>query len=142
MAGFLALGNDQFIGGYKATADVENGVFVVLDHANKTASIATAVTGDGDVYFVENEIDTIAEQGIDDVNFVVKNGKFLRLHKPQKGEVLVTTKFNGTLADGATVAVGVGGAVEAVGVRTPQTKFALKENTTAYGANAVSILVL
>jgi len=142
MAGFLALGNDQYLGGYNAAANVENGVFVVLNHAAKTGSVANATTGDGDVYFVENEIETIVEQGIDDVNFVVKAGKGLRLHKPQKGEVLVSTKFNGTLAEGDTVAVGVGGAVEAVGARTPQVKFVVKELTTAYGTNAVKLLVL
>ncbi|MCP1159436.1 hypothetical protein [Bacillus infantis] len=143
MAGFLALGNDQYIGSYKLDEanGVENGVFVVLNHANKTAKLADATTGDGDVYFVANEIDTIDEQGIDDVKFVNKNGKFLRLHKPQKGEVLVTTMFTGTLNDGDKVAVGAAGKAVAIGTRTPATSFAV-EKTVAYGQDVVKLLVL
>lgn len=144
MAGFVSLGNDQYIGTLKLNAvnGVENGVFVVPNFATGEASVADATTGDGNVLFVSNEIDTIPENGIDDVNFVVANGKYLRLKAPQKGEVLVTTKFNGTLAKGDTVAVGVDGAVEAIGARTPQVKFAVKELTTAYGTSAVSLAVL
>lgn len=144
MAGFLALGNDLYVGSYtNAEANgVENGVFVVLNHVAKTGALADATTGDGEVYFVANEIDTVDEQGIDDADFMVKEGKFLRLKKPQAGEVLVTTKFNGALNEGDTVAVGVDGAVEAVGVRTPQVKFAVKEKLSAYGKDAVSLLVL
>ena len=144
MAGFVALGNDKYVGTYKSAEanGVENGQFVVLNHTAKTGALANATTGDGDVYFVANEIETVEEQGIDDINFKVANGKYLRLKKPQKGEILVTTKFNGTLAEGATVAVGVTGNVEAVGARTPQTKFVIKEKTTEYGVDTLRLLVI
>jgi hypothetical protein len=144
MAGFVALGHDQFIGSYKCAEanGIENGTFVVLNHTAKTATLADATTGDGDVYFVQNVIDTIDEQGIDDVNFKVANGKYLRLHQPLPGTIYVTTKFNGTLNEGDIVAVGAGGAVEAVGSRTPKVKFVVKEKTTAYGTDAVKIMVL
>lgn len=144
MAGFVSLGHDQFIGSYKCAEanGIENGTFVVLNHAAKTATLADATTGDGDVYFVQNVIDTIDEQGIDDVDFKVAEGKYLRLHKPLPGTIYVTTKFNGTLNEGDVVAVGANGAVEAVGERTPQVKFVVKEKTTAYGTDAVKIMVL
>jgi len=144
MAGFVSMGHDQFIGSYKCaeTNGIENGTFVVLDHVNKTARLGDSTTGDGDVYFVQNVIDTIDEQGIDDVDFKVAEGKYLRLHKPLPGTIYVTTKFNGTLNEGDVVAVGANGAVEAVGERTPQVKFVVKEKTTAYGADAVKIMVL
>lgn len=144
MAGFVALGNDQYLGSYKnAEANgVENGQFVVLNYAAKTGALANATTGDGDVYFVANEIDTVVEQAIDDINFKVANGKYLRLKKPQRGEILVTTKFNGTLAEGAVVAVGVSGNVEAVAARTPATKFVIKEKTTEYGVETLRLQVI
>ena len=144
MAGFLALGNDLYVGTLKLNheAGVENGVFVAPNFANGTATLANATTGDKEVLFVVNEIETIMEDGIDDVDYVVKHGKYLRAHVPQTGEVLVTTKFNGTLVEGDVVAVGVGGAVEKVGTRTPKVKFAVKEKLTAYGKEAVSLIVL
>lgn len=144
MAGFVALGDQLYIGTYKCAEanGIENGTFVVLDHANGTATLANGRTGDGDVYFVQNVIETIDEQGIDDVNFKVANGKYLRLHKPLPGTIYVTTKFNGTLNKGDVVAVGDNGAVEAIGARTPKVKFVVKEKTTAYGTDAVKIMVL
>lgn len=144
MAGFVAQGHDRFLGTYKCAEvnGVENGTFVVLDHVNGTATLANATKGNGDVYFVQNTIDTVDEQGIDDVDFKVAEGKYLRLHKPLPGTVYVTTKFNGNLKQGDVVAVGDGGAVEAIGTRTPQVKFVVKEKTTAYGTDAVKIMVL
>jgi len=144
MAGFVSLGNQLYLGTYKCAEanGIENGTFVVLDHVNGTATLANATTGDGDVYFVQNVIDTIDEQGVDDVNFKIAKGEYLRLHKPLPGTVYVTTKFNGTLNVGDVVAVGAGGAVEAKGTRTPQVKFVVKEKTTAYGTDAVKIMVL
>jgi hypothetical protein len=144
MAGFVALGHEKYLGTYKCAEanGIENGTFVVLDHVNQTATLADATTGDGDVYFVQNLIETIDEQFIDDIDFKVAQGKYLRLHKPLPGTVYVTTKFNGTLNQGDIVAVGAGGAVEAIGSRTPQVKFVVKEKTTAYGTDAVKIMVL
>lgn len=144
MAGFVSLGHENFLGTYKCaeTNGIENGTFVVLDHVNKTARLGDSTTGDGDVYFVQNVIDTVDEQNIDDINFKVVNGKYLRLHKPLSGTVYVTTKFNGTLNVGDTVAVGAGGAVEEIGTRTPKVKFVITEKTTAYGTDAVKIMAI
>lgn len=144
MAGFVSLGNQLYLGTYKCAEvnGIENGTFVVLDHVNQTATLANGTTGDGDVYFVQNVIETIDEQGIDDVDFKVAEGKYLRLHKPLPGTIYVTTKFNGTLNQGDTVAVGANGAVEAIGTRTPKVKFVVKEKTTAYGTDAVKIMVI
>lgn len=145
MAGFLALGNDQYIGELTLNEanGVENGIFVKADFAAGTASkVANNTEGDGDVYFVVNEIETIVEQGIDDVNFVVKNGKFVRIHYPQKGDILVTTKYTGTPAKGAELAVGAAGLVEAIAARTPKIRFRVQELTTAYGTAALRLVVL
>jgi len=144
MAGFIAMSNDLYEGTLKLSEinGVENGVFVVPNYATGVAALADATTGDGDVRFVSNEIDTILEDGIDDVNFVVANGEYLRLKTPQKGEILVTTNYNGVLAVGDVVAVGIDGAVETIGTRTPDVKFAVKELTTAYGTAAVKIVAL
>lgn len=143
MAGFLALGNDQYIGNLKLNAvdGVENGAFVTANFATGEASVPTGAA-DGDVFFVENEITTIIEDGIDDGDFKVKNGEYVRLHLPQAGEVLVTTKFATGLAKGDVVAVGAGGVVEAVGTRTPKHSFTVKEFTQATGQEAVKLIAL
>ncbi|MEQ6355247.1 hypothetical protein ABNX05_11515 [Lysinibacillus sp. M3] len=144
MAGFVALGNDLYIGTYKSAVKngVENGQWVVLDHKVKTGTLADATTGDKEVYFVVNEVDTVDEQSIDTVDYKVKEGEYLRLKKPQVGEILVATKFNGTLAEGDEVAVGAGGNVEAIGSRTPITKLVVKEKTNEYGEETLRLLVL
>lgn len=146
MAGFVALStnNDVYIGTFKNGEDkgVENGQFVTVNYATGVATLADATTGDKEVYFVANEIDTIPEQGIDDADYVIKKDEFLRLNPPQAGTVYVTTKFNGTLAVGDKVAVGVNGNVEAIGSRTPKTVFVIKEKTTEYGKDAVRLLTL
>ncbi|PAV30174.1 hypothetical protein CIL05_06820 [Virgibacillus profundi] len=139
MAGFLALGNDQYIGTYKSTGEVENGAFVELDHAAKTGSLAAA--GAVDVYFVANELDYIEEEAIDTIDFRVKADKFLRAHKPQAGEILVTTVIAEGLAEGDEVAVGAGGQV----VKTPvdgTAQFVVKELTGEYGVPTARLLAL
>lgn len=144
MAGFLALGNDRYEGVYTSAEDngIENGQFVVKDVAAKTATLADATTGDGDVHFVVNENDTVVEEAISDADFRIKKGEFLRFHKPVEGEMLVTTNYNGNLAEGDEVAVGANGQVEAIGARTPKTKFVVKELLSAYGKQAIKLEVL
>lgn len=146
MAGFVALStnNDVYIGTFKngEANGVENGQFVTVNHATGVATLADVTTGDKEVYFVSNEIDTVPEQGIDDADYVVKNGEFLRLNAPQAGTIYATTKFNGTLNVGDKVAVGVNGNVEAIGARTPKVTFVVKEKTTEYGKDAVRLLTL
>lgn len=146
MAGFVALStnNDVYLGSFKNAEvnGVENGQWVVLNHVTKTGSLANATTGDGDVYFVSNEITTIPEHGIDDIDFKVKKDEYLRLSKPQGGMIYVTTKFNGSLNEGDVVAVGVGGNVEAVAARTPKQKFTVHAKTTEYGVPTLRLLAL
>lgn len=144
MAGFVALGNDLYIGTYKCAVEngVENGQWVVLDHKTKTGTLADPTTGDKEVYFVVNEVDTVDEQAIDTMDYKVKKDKYLRLKKPQAGEILVTTKFNGALAEGDEVAVGADGNIEAVGSRTPATKLVVKEKTNEYGEETLRLMVL
>jgi hypothetical protein len=82
MAGYVVIGNKKYIGTLKSASDsVPNGGFVVPALATANASIAT---GDAiaEVWFVENEIDTVPEEGINDVDFVVNTGDYLRLNVP------------------------------------------------------------
>src|SRR5690625_4666785 len=127
MAGFLALAvSDTYIGTYKAGEEVENGKFVELNHTEKTGSLAKA--GAEEVYFVVNEITNAPEHGIDDIDFKVEAGEFLRVHRPQKGEILVTTCFDGDLEEGDTVAIADGGVV----VASAEGDFVVKEVTNEF----------
>lgn len=131
MAGFVSLGNDLFIGSFRASEDVKNGRFVVVDYAEGTAK-----QGAGK-YFVQNINEFAVEEGIGDADIVVKAGKFLRLYVPQTGHILVTTEFEGDLAVGDKVSVGAEGAIVAGGE-----DFVVKELTDCYGEKAVSLLKL
>lgn len=145
MAGFIALSvSDTYVGTLKnATVNLENGLFVTANFtAGTAAAVADNTAGDGDVWFVVNEITNIPEQGINDVDFKIATDKYLRIHYPQKGEVLVTTKYAGSPVKGDILAVGAGGDVEAIGVRTPKVKFVVDEVTTAFGATALKLVVL
>jgi len=145
MSGFLSLGNDQYIGTLvlSATAGVQVGQFVVPDYANGVATVpADATAGDGDVLFVQNEIDTVFEQMIDDADFVLKNGKFVKGHVPQTGDIIVTTNFTGTPAKGDILAVGADGDLVAIAARTPKYSFTVKSATEVfYGNPAISVVV-
>lgn len=144
MAGFVALGDNKFIGTLtNGTANLEIGAFVVPNWGTGVASAAANTTeGDGDVMFVANELETIAEQFIDDVDFKIPSGEFLKLKVPQKGEIFVTTKYSGTPAVGAVLAVGANGVLEAVAARTPKHRFVVKEAETFLGANALRVVAL
>ena len=146
MAGFLALGNDQYIGTFTNGENdgvLQNGMFVTVNMATGVANLPAAdANGDGEVWFVSNEDDNPWEFLIDTTAFTVKNGKNLRLHRPISGEVLVTTNFTGTINQGDTVAVGAGGNIVGVGARTPLVKFAVQAVTTHYNEPALELIVL
>jgi len=100
MAGFVKIGNHEYLGTVKlassVTAGVENGSFVTVNFALGTAVPCAANTGA--VYFVENEIDTIEEDYLNgnNLDYVVKPGKYLKLKAFNKMNVFVTTKVSGT----------------------------------------------
>lgn len=139
MAGFIALGNDRFIGTYSATEEVENGAFVELDHKAQTGKLA----GEGveETYFVYNENTNIPEFGIDDIDFVVKEGEFLRVHRPLAGEILVTTCIEGDLGEGDLADVVAGGKVGKP-TEGDGTQFAVKEITNEFGVPTARLVVL
>jgi len=136
MAGFLVLGNDQYIGTYKASEEVENGAFVELDHKEKTGKLAGA--GATEVYFVANEDDNAPEFGISTLDFRVKEGVFLRAHRPQIGDILATTVIEGDLVEGEGADVVAGGKVGA----SAGGQFVVKELTNEYGVTTARLLVV
>ena len=139
MAGFVSLGTNQYIGTFKNGEDkgVENGVFVTVDYATGEAKLATADATD--VYFVANEIDTIKEHGIDDVDYKTEAGKFLRLYKAVAGNILVTTAAEG-LEVGDEVSIGANG--QAVKKSLAEASFVVKEKTSEYGQDTYRLLAL
>lgn len=151
MATNIDLGEKEYLSTFilGGTAPVKNGSFVVLDIATETAVPADATTGDGDVYLVDNIIDTVKEEMIDDIDYVVKPGELLRLKKLKVGDVFTTTEFNktGTGASatisvkGDKLAVGVGGNIEAIGTRTPKQSYSVLDNSDCWTYPALQVVV-
>lgn len=136
MAGFLALGNDKYIGTYTATQKMENGAFVEFKHDDKTATLAAL--GATDVYFISNEVDVAEAAGINTLDFRVEAGEFVRAHKPQAGEILVTTVMEDGLAEGDMVGITGDGKVG----KTEEALFTVHEVTGEYGVPTARLLVL
>lgn len=137
MAGFIAVSlADTFLGDYTAAESVKNGSFVELDHKEKTGALADA--GAPEAYFISNEIDTVIEEGIDDIDYEVKKGEFLRAHRPQVGEILVTTEIDEDLAEGDAADVVAGGKVG----QNDDGRYIVKELTNEYGVQTARLLVI
>ena len=120
---------------------IKNGTYVVVNYATGIALPTDATTGDGDVMLVDNLIDTVPEQLINDMDYVVKPGQYLRLAKHEFGDIITNTEFNGTLHVGDVVAAGVGGRVEAKAARTPQQTYTIIDMPTLWGVPTVKYIV-
>ncbi len=144
MAGLVNIGNNIYLGNLVlgGSTEIKNGTFVVPDFTNGTAvPPADDIAADGEVYFVVNEIDTVQGEMIDDLDFTVKPGKYLKMKKLLPGEVITTTEFKETLNVGDVVAVGDGGTLEAIGVRTPKQSYTVIEKPTLWGVTCVKCIV-
>jgi hypothetical protein len=135
-------------GGFKAAVDLKPGQFVVVDYSNKTVSpVADATAGDGSgIKLVLQQNNTIDEQAVADADVVYKAGEYVPLRSLQVGDVITTDQF--TVADysavavGSKFAVGANGKVEAIGARTPELSFVVKEKNTLFGNNALKLEVV
>jgi hypothetical protein len=137
MAGFIKIGNHQYLGTIKladtVTAGVENGSFVTVNFALGTATVPTANTSK--VYFVENEIDTIEEDYLNgnNLDYTVKAGKYLKLKDVLQSEVFVTTLVSGTApVKGDIVDVGTTGKITKTS-GTPKQTFTVTDVNTLWG---------
>ena len=136
MAGFVKIGNHEYLGTVKlnatVTAGVENGTFVTVDFATSLAVPCAANTGA--VWFVENEIDTVEEEYMNgnNLDFVVKAGKYLKIKKLLPGEVFVTTKVAGTPLVGAVLDVSTTGILAATTL-TPLQSFTVIDKPVLWG---------
>jgi len=143
MAGFVKIGNHEYLGTVKlassVTAGVENGSFVTVNFALGTA--VPCIVNTGAVYFVENEIDTIEEDYLNgnNLDYVVKPGKYLKLKKVLPGNVFITTKVVGTPAVGAIVDVGTTGVITAT-AGTPGQTFTVIEVPALWGKVAYTCI--
>lgn len=133
MTGFMSkvVGADAiYEGGIKAHADLQNGMFVVVDYTNGvTAFIPSEMTSptiamtvaekfemwgknavrlsvnvntSGGTYFVEKVNPGTAPE-YDDTDIVTKTGEFARIHAPLIGEEMIITIDDDTLYDSLTV---------------------------------------
>jgi len=146
MAFLLNNGNDQYVGILTLTdATSKPGMAVNPDFSAGTATLcATDDAADGDIYIIANENDNAAEQMIDDLDFAVTVGKYLKLHKPVDGEIITTDQFKGVIGDFAVddiVAYGNAGTLEAIGARTPKKAFTVIEKPTLWGVSNLKVRV-
>lgn len=144
MAGFVKIGNHEYLGTIKlhesVTAGVENGTFVTVDFATGTAKPCTVNAGS--VYFVENEIDTIEEDYLNgnNLDYIVKPGEYLKLKKLISMNVMVTTKVSGTApVKGDVVDVGTTGLITKT-AGTPAQTFTVVEVPTLWGKTAYTCI--
>ena len=142
MAGIVVKGNNEDIATVKLqTGDsaIENGMFVNVNWANSTASTPNVNTQIP--YFVENVIDTVDEDKIDDVDFTVSAGNYIRIKKLLPGEIFVTSKVVSTPAVGDIVDVGTTGKITATS-GSPVQKFQVIEKPTMWGLTVYKCIVL
>lgn len=144
MAGFVKIGNHEYLGTVKladtVTAGVENGTFVSVDFATGVAVPCAANTVVP--YFVENEIDLIEEDYLNgnNLDFVVKKGKYLKLKQLLPMNVFVTTKVSGTApVVGDVVDVGTTGFITKTVVGALQT-FTVIEIPSLWGKTAYTCI--
>lgn len=140
MAGFVAKGDNIYEGSLRvASAAVENGTFVIPNFSAGTCAAASANTSIG--WFVANEIDTVDEQMIDDVNFTVKVGVLAKIKRFKPGEEFVTTNSSGTApAKGDVCDIGTTGKLTKTS-GTPVQTFTVKDVTTFGGKTAWHCIV-
>lgn len=138
--------DNNYFGNLTAAAEVAVGVFVVPDFSAGTAAVPaddTAADAAG-LMLVANVNDNIDEQGVADADLTVASGSYLRLKPLQVHDTFTTDKFKGTYATlnvDDVFAIGDGGTVEAIGVRTPAMRFAIAEKTTLFGNEALKLRV-
>lgn len=144
MAGFIKIGNHQYLGTVKladsVTAGVQNGSFVTVDFATGTA--VPCATNTGKVYFVENEIDLIDEEYLNgnNLDYVVAKGKYLKLKDILPSEVFVTTLASGTApVKGDVVDVGTTGTITKT-AGTPAQTFTVMSVDTLWGKTAYTCI--
>ena len=142
MAGFIVIGNHDYIGTLKLATGVDaihNGMFVAANWSAATAATPNANTEVA--YFVENVIDTVDEEQINDIDFTISAGKYLRIKKLLPGEVFVTSKVVGTPAVNAIVDVGTTGTIAATS-GSPLQSFRIIEKPTMWGTTVYKCVVL
>lgn len=143
MAGFVKLGNDKYIGTITlATGQsaIENGTFVEIDWATNTASTPSANTVIP--YFVENVIDTVEEDLVNDLDFTISAGEYLRLKRLLPGEIFVTTNYSGSAPSaGDEVDIGTTGKITATS-GSPAQKSVVKEVASLWGTTAYVCVAL
>jgi len=142
MAGFVAIGNNQYIGTLKlatGASDLENGMFVAPDWSAGTCATPTANTVVP--YFVVNEIDTVTGEVTNDLDYTISAGEYVKMKRLLPGEVFVTTKSAATLSVGNTVDCGTTGVLTA-STGSPAQTFMVIEKVTLWGTTAYKCIVL
>jgi len=143
MAGFISRGNNEYIGTYTlktGEATIYNGMFVqIVSHSAQTC--ATPNINTQYVYFVENVIDTVAEQMINDLDYPIVAGKYVRIKKLIAGEEFVTDKVTGTPAVDAVCDCSTTGLLTATS-GSPNQTFVVIEKPTMWNKTVYRCLVL
>jgi len=151
MAGYVKqLVGEFYKGNFKlgGTAAIKKGAFVVPDYADGEFDIPA---GDalGEVYFVANEISSTVPYGLDDKDFSVAGGAYVKGKPVIDKEMFVTDQATtaalaavaGTeLAVGANGLLGAIADLTAVDFTTFKTTFVIERKETLMGASALVVV--
>jgi hypothetical protein len=152
MAGFMKVSNKQYIGTIKLAdnnPDIKNGTFVSIDWATATAS-STPLVNTVIPYFVENVLDCVDEEVLysfstkSELDFVISENEYLRLHRVLPGEIFVTTEYVGAAASytvGDNLCIYSDGTLCPTAGSPAQT-FVLKEKASLWGTTAFVCVAL
>jgi hypothetical protein len=149
MAGYVKhfVGREYISKKLTGAAPVKLGAFLNDDFTNNAYAIPTA-DATGKVIFVANEIDYLVPHNVDDKDYTVKVGEFVKGKPVIDTEEFVTTEASANAlaaAVGVELGVGTGGVLmtvadlTAANLTTFKTTFVLKAKVKVMGVNALVV---
>lgn len=151
MAGYVKqLVGEYYEGGFKLSGStaIKQGGFVTPDYSDSEFDIPSD-DAKGKIYFVANEIDWLVPHNVDDADFEVDGGDYVKAKPVIDGEMYVTDMFGSTYADISvddTMGVGADGKLYLIDDLTAsdftafQTVFVVKEKVKLNTDNALVVV--
>lgn len=154
MAGIIKhfVGSEYPNGDYKLAPEATSGIlvggFVTVDHGEKEFDVP-ADDAIAEVFFVANEVDWLVPHNVDNRNYLVEAGDYVKAKPVIDGEQFQTTLIGSTYAGisvGDVMGVGADGKLlliadlTATDFTTFQTVFTVKSKELLWGLEAVTVV--